>query len=94
MPEISLSEWNAFLSNHSTAHLLQSGEWGQLKSAFGWEAVHMVEGETGAQILFRRLPVGIYLGLPSQGTGNRIHSRALVFGLHWTMFAAPAVPFS
>ena len=58
MPEISLSEWNAFLTKHSTAHLLQSGEWGQLKSAFEWEAVHVVEGETGAQILFRRLPLG------------------------------------
>lgn len=58
MPEISLSEWKAFLAKHSAAHLLQSGEWGELKSAFGWEAVHMVVGETGAQILFRRLPLG------------------------------------
>jgi lipid II:glycine glycyltransferase (peptidoglycan interpeptide bridge formation enzyme) len=58
MPEISLSEWNAFLAKHSSAHLLQSGEWGELKSAFGWEAVHIIEGETGAQILFRRLPLG------------------------------------
>ncbi len=58
MPEISLSEWKAFLAKHSAAHLLQTGEWGELKSAFGWEAVHMVVGETGAQILFRRLPLG------------------------------------
>jgi peptidoglycan pentaglycine glycine transferase (the first glycine) len=58
MPGISLSEWNAFLAKHSAAHLLQSGEWGELKSAFGWEAVHILEGETGAQILFRRLPLG------------------------------------
>jgi len=58
MPEISLSEWNNFLTKHPAAHLLQSGEWGQLKSAFGWEAVYIVEGGTGAQILFRRLPLG------------------------------------
>jgi peptidoglycan pentaglycine glycine transferase (the first glycine) len=58
MPEISLPEWSAFLTKHFAAHLLQSGEWGELKSAFGWEAVHIVEGETGAQILFRRLPLG------------------------------------
>lgn len=58
MPEVSLSEWNAFLAKHTAAHLLQSGEWGELKSDFGWEAVHLVVGDTGAQILFRRLPLG------------------------------------
>jgi lipid II:glycine glycyltransferase (peptidoglycan interpeptide bridge formation enzyme) len=58
MAEISLSEWNIFLSQHPNAHLLQSGEWGELKSAFGWESVRVVEGATGAQILFRPLPLG------------------------------------
>lgn len=58
MPVISLSEWNAFLAKYPAAHLLQSGEWGELKTAFGWEAIHLVVGETGAQILFRRLPLG------------------------------------
>ena len=58
MAEISLSDWRVFLSGHPQAHLLQSGEWGELKSAFGWEAVHVVEGGTGAQILFRQLPLG------------------------------------
>jgi len=67
VPEISLSEWNAFLTNHSTAHLLQSGEWGQLKSDFGWEAVHILVGETGAQILFRRLPLGFTLAYLPKG---------------------------
>jgi len=70
MPEIGLAEWNTYLSNHSTAHLLQSGEWGQLKSAFGWEAVHIVEGETGAQILFRRLPMGFTLAYLPKGPVN------------------------
>ena len=58
MPEISNSEWNAFLAQHLNAHLLQSGEWGELKSAFGWEAVRVLENGVGAQILFRRLPLG------------------------------------
>ena len=58
MPEISIPEWKTFLSTHPEAHLLQSAEWGELKSSFGWEAVHLVEGGTGAQILFRRLPLG------------------------------------
>ena len=58
MPEISLSEWNAFLAKHPNTHILQSGEWGELKSAFGWDAVRIVESGIGAQILFRRLPLG------------------------------------
>jgi peptidoglycan pentaglycine glycine transferase (the first glycine) len=58
MPEISLPEWNAFLAEHPAAHLLQAGEWGGLKSAFGWEPVRIIEGQAGAQILFRSLPMG------------------------------------
>jgi peptidoglycan pentaglycine glycine transferase (the first glycine) len=58
MSEISLPEWSSFLAEHPATHLLQAGEWGGLKSAFGWEAVHIVEAETGAQILFRSLPLG------------------------------------
>jgi peptidoglycan pentaglycine glycine transferase (the first glycine) len=58
MPEISRAEWNSFLADFEDAHLLQSAEWGELKSAFGWEAVHLVDEGVGAQILFRRLPLG------------------------------------
>jgi peptidoglycan pentaglycine glycine transferase (the first glycine) len=58
MPQISLSDWNKFLQNHPNAHILQTGEWGELKSAFGWEAIHVVNGNIGAQILFRKLPLG------------------------------------
>lgn len=59
MPEISLPEWNEFLVPHPDTHILQTGEWGQLKSAFGWEAARVVVGGAGAQILFRRLPLGL-----------------------------------
>ena len=63
MPIISLSEWNKFLENHPDAHLLQMGEWGELKKDFGWKPVRFVlDRETGAQILFRRLPLGLTLG--------------------------------
>src|SRR5512137_2054187 len=58
MTEISLADWKAFLSRHPRAHLLQSTEWGELKSSFGWEAVRVTSGNTGAQILFRSLPLG------------------------------------
>lgn len=59
MPEISLPEWNEFLARHPDTHILQTGEWGQLKSAFGWEAARVVADGAGAQILFRRLPLGL-----------------------------------
>jgi len=63
MPEVSLFDWNKFLSNHPNAHLLQMGEWGELKSAFGWKPVRLVSDDgVGAQILFRRLPLGLTLG--------------------------------
>ena len=63
MPEVSLTEWNEYLSARPDAHLLQTGEWGELKSAFGWEPVRIIpdEGPT-CQILFRNLPVGLTLG--------------------------------
>ncbi len=63
MTQVSLIEWNNFLEKHLNAHLLQMGEWGELKSAFGWKPIRVVlDGETGAQILFRRLPLGLTLG--------------------------------
>src|SRR5215208_3827928 len=58
MPIASLAEWNQYLQHHPDAHLLQTGEWGELKSAFGWKAVRLMNGEAGVQILFRKLPLG------------------------------------
>lgn len=62
MPEISFVEWQNFVRAHPVTHLLQTGEWGELKSAFGWQAVRFVNGEIGAQVLFRKLPVGFTIG--------------------------------
>ena len=62
MPIVSLSDWNQFLSKHPNAHLLQTGEWGELKSAFGWKSVRLVNGNEGAQILFRKLSLGLTIG--------------------------------
>src|SRR5512144_453758 len=58
MPQVSLPEWQAFLQRHPDAHLLQTGEWGELKSAFGWRPVRIISADKGVQILFRRLPLG------------------------------------
>lgn len=62
MAIVSLSDWNQFLISHPNAHLLQTGEWGELKSAFGWKPVRIVNGEAGVQILFRKLPLGYTIG--------------------------------
>jgi len=67
MPIITLSDWQSFLSDHPGAHILQTGEWGELKSTFGWDAVHLVAGKCGAQILFRRLPLGFTFGYIPKG---------------------------
>jgi peptidoglycan pentaglycine glycine transferase (the first glycine) len=59
MPEVNLTDWNHFLESHPEAHLLQMGEWGELKKDFGWKPVRIVQNQVGAQILFRRLPLGL-----------------------------------
>ena len=63
MPEVNLTDWNHFLESHPNAHLLQMGEWGELKKNFGWKPVRIIlNNEVGCQILFRRIPLGLTLG--------------------------------
>jgi peptidoglycan pentaglycine glycine transferase (the first glycine) len=56
--------WDDFVANHADSHILQTSSWGALKSQFGWtdERVGLGQGDelvAGAQVLYRRLPVGI-----------------------------------
>ena len=70
---VSLSDWNHFLSQHPNAHLLQTGEWGELKSAFGWKPVRIVNGDFGVQILFRKLPLGFTIAyIPKANPGKSL----------------------
>jgi lipid II:glycine glycyltransferase (peptidoglycan interpeptide bridge formation enzyme) len=62
MPIVSIAEWNLYVQRNPNTHLLQTGEWGELKSAFGWKPVRLVSGDAGAQILFRKLPLGFSIG--------------------------------
>ncbi len=62
MPIVSLVDWNRYTEQFSNVHLLQTGEWGELKSTFGWKPVRIVNGDSGAQILFRKLPLGFSIG--------------------------------
>jgi len=75
MPLVSLTDWNHFLAQHPNTHLLQTGEWGELKSAFGWKPVRIINGEAGAQILFRKLPLGFTVGyIPKAVISNQSDS--------------------
>ncbi len=61
MPLVSLAEWDQFIFKHPDGHVLQTGEWGELKAAFGWQALRVVSGEAGVQLLLRSLPMGYTL---------------------------------
>ncbi|PWH14804.1 MAG: hypothetical protein DDG60_07165 [Anaerolineae bacterium] len=56
---VSWTEWKDFLRQFENPHLLQAAEWGELKQAFGWDVVRLVNDAWGVQILFRRLPLGL-----------------------------------
>jgi lipid II:glycine glycyltransferase (peptidoglycan interpeptide bridge formation enzyme) len=51
--------WETFLDTHPNSHILQTPAWGELKSAFGWQAEQVMCERAGAQILFRSLPLGL-----------------------------------
>ena len=76
MTEVTLAEWNQFLTKFPDAHLLQMGEWGELKADFGWRPVRFIlDDKFGAQILFRRLPLGLTLGyMPKPVMSNELQS--------------------
>jgi peptidoglycan pentaglycine glycine transferase (the first glycine) len=80
MTLLTLSEWDVFTSKHPDAHLLQTPAWGELKSDFGWQAERILvdsenkdrNGAVGAQVLFRRLPLGLTLAyIPKGPAGAR-----------------------
>jgi lipid II:glycine glycyltransferase (peptidoglycan interpeptide bridge formation enzyme) len=75
MPAVSKDEWNDFLGAHPNAHFLQTAEWGELKSGFGWQPVRLLVGDSGAQILFRSLPLGLTLGYIGKAAAQQIQPK-------------------
>lgn len=59
--------WESFLTDHPQAHLLQTAAWGDLKAKYGWSAERIQSGSCGAQVLFRRLPLGLTLAYVPKG---------------------------
>lgn len=68
------NDWKSFLERHPGAHLLQMAEWGELKRDFGWTPVRIIiNAQTGAQLLFRKLPFGFSIGyLPRLMDARRV----------------------
>jgi peptidoglycan pentaglycine glycine transferase (the first glycine) len=71
------SSWNVFLSKHPEAHILQTPQWGELKSEFGWQVAHVVAAPAGAQVLLRRLPGGLKLGYIPRGPVGEISAEVI-----------------
>ncbi len=63
--------WDTFVAANN-GHLLQTAAWGELKSRFGWNAQSVAlerDGAmiAGAQVLFRRLPLGLTMAYVPRG---------------------------
>lgn len=55
MAIVTPQDWDHFVEQKPEAHLLQSPQWGELKSRFGWRPVHFIVNNCGAQVLIRDL---------------------------------------
>ncbi|HWQ45719.1 MAG TPA: peptidoglycan bridge formation glycyltransferase FemA/FemB family protein [Longilinea sp.] len=67
MTEVTATQWDAFLAQFPDAHILQSSAWGSLKHGFGWEPHYLINGNVGASVLFRNLPLGLKIAYIPKG---------------------------
>ncbi len=63
---LTTEEWNAFIQSQTPApNLLQTSQWGDFKSQFGWDTMRLVarrkDGtiDGASQLLFKSLPMGV-----------------------------------
>lgn len=74
MPSVDLDSWKSFFQANPGMHLLQSGEWGELKSAFGWKVERIIFGSVGIQLLFKKLPFGYTVAYAPRASISAIKS--------------------
>lgn len=67
MAVVTKENWGKYLQEHPQAHILQTPEWGELKAEYGWQVERLQVGEIGAQVLFRKLPLGFSIGYIPRG---------------------------
>ena len=64
--------WDSFVVESPHGHLLQTSQWGALKSRFGWEVERMAvtNGDAiiaGVRVLYRSLPLGLTIAYVPKG---------------------------
>ena len=64
--KITPTQWDAHLTDYQ-GHLLQSWSWGEFKRHFGWTPHRLQAAEAAAQILFRKLPLGLTVAYIPKG---------------------------
>lgn len=67
MSLLTSEEWEHFIDDHPKANLLQTSNWGKLKANFGWSPRFIRQGDIGAMVLFRSLPLGFSIGYIPRG---------------------------
>lgn len=67
MPEVSIQAWEDFYNSKPQAHIMQSPHWGELKAGQIWTPIRLVNGDSGAQMLIRRLPLGYTMAYIPKG---------------------------
>jgi peptidoglycan pentaglycine glycine transferase (the first glycine) len=78
MPILSGDQWESYLAQVPSAHILQSRGWGDFKAEFGWTSVRIQSGKGAAQVLYRKLPFGFSLAyMPKVAPDVNLHD--LVF---------------
>lgn len=69
MKIVSYDSWETWLLSQNQVHILQLAQWGALKEKYGWEVVRFLsnDGKAGAQILFRKIILGLHLAYIPKG---------------------------
>lgn len=67
MPVLTPAQWDEFTQRFPGIHILQTKAWGDLKTAFGWQAVRIAKDGAGAQVLIRRIVPGISMAYIPKG---------------------------
>lgn len=67
MDLLTAEEWQDFIDQLPNVHILQTPNWGKLKADFGWSPQFIRQGDVGAMILFRRLPLGLSIAYIPRG---------------------------
>jgi lipid II:glycine glycyltransferase (peptidoglycan interpeptide bridge formation enzyme) len=79
------TQWDNLITTHH-GHLLQTWAWGELKDRFGWTPRRIQVDNTAAQILFRRLPLGLTIAYIPKGPvvdwTNVLQCRTLFQAIH------------